>query len=176
MNFTNDDDLLLIEPGKYEVVIDKIEKKQYQVKATGANKIGVNITFKIRDDVEQRFKNSRVWEFLFEANESTPDNWWFDTKKLSKMVRVCLEPTSVVDGKPQWSFTDADTCIQDLTGKPLVIYVDKEFDDRSGSDRNVVKYLSYEKTTKPITATATVGLNGGFTVTDTPVDTNELPF
>lgn len=176
MNFSSDDDLTLIEPGKYEVVIDSITKKTYK----DDTKTGISVCFKIRTDVEQRFGGLKVWEFFNEDAASTSDNWWPNLKKLSKLVRTVVEPTGTDDnGKPTWSMPSADKAIVELTESNLVIYIDKEFDDTKGADRNVVRYMSYEKSTAVPKQADTPKVEvptGGKVVTNLDLDVNDLPF
>jgi hypothetical protein len=121
----------LIDDGKYEVTIDKIEPK---ISSKG-NKY-LNVTFKIRDDVEQKFKNRKLF---YRINAKEGDATGYDFNRLNKLI-ITQKNTS----NYKKYFTDVDEVLQYLVGLHLVITVETAFDDYNQKERNNVKDWAFE--------------------------------
>ena len=133
MTFDSSFDTNLVDGGDYEVIL-KAEKRTVQ--STGKTKLALD--FKIRDDVDQKFKNKHVFDDAW-TDKNNPH--WFDLAKLNNLIKS-------QKGLPTYkeTFSDVDECIQFLNGLQMIITVTKEFDDYTGEDRNRVKYLSARPT------------------------------
>lgn len=123
----------VIDAGDYEVVLKITKKRTKDLKKDYAN-----LDFKIRDDVEQKFQGSHVFDKVF-RDVANPE--WFDTKKFGSI----LVTQKTREGyKPKWD--EVDELIQWLNGAVLKITIEKVFDDYSQKEENRVKYLSYKPT------------------------------
>lgn len=134
----------LIDDGKYEVTIDKIEQK---VSAKTGNKY-LNFTFSIRDDVDQKFKRRKLF-YTIAKKEGDP---CYDFTRVNKIILT-------QKGKPTYKsrFLDFDEVLLYLHGLNLVLTVETNFDDYRGEDRNEVKDWSFEPsmTGEKVTTTET---------------------
>lgn len=120
----------LIDDGKYEVVIEKAEEKT-SVKGSKY----LNITFRIRDDVDQNFKNRR----LFYTIGKKENDACYDFGRVNKII---LTQEGRADYKSR--FDTFDEVLFYLNGLHLVVTVVTTFDDYRGEDRNEVKDFSFE--------------------------------
>lgn len=123
-------DFGLIDAGDYEVTL-KAEKRTTK----DGSKEFLNLTFKIRDDVNQNFKNRCVFDTAW--RDKTRQTW-FDLVRLNKLVK-----TQKNEPDYQVEFGDVDECILYLNGAKMRITIDKMMDDYSGKEVNSVRYLSY---------------------------------
>ena len=128
--FDTNGEFSLIDDGKYEVVIEKVEPKE----STKGNKY-LNFTFKIRNDVEQEFKNRKLF-YRVTAKDGDP---CYDFNRINKII-ITQKNTS----NYKKYFTDVDEVLQYLVGLHLVITVETAFDDYSQKDGNNVKDWSFE--------------------------------
>lgn len=168
MTFDSSFDTNLIDAGDYEVVL-KAERRTVQ----SSNKVMLSLDFKIRDDVDQKFKNKHVFDNAWE-DKNNPH--WFDLAKLNNLIKS-------QKGLPTYkeTFSDVDECIQYLNGLQMIITVTKEFDDYTQDDRNRVKYLS-ARPTKHFTNGATVAPQAADVAASAPADAgtpmadNDLPW
>lgn len=141
--------------GDYEVFIEDIGVKTLEL--SGKEKL--SIRFRIRDDVEQEYKNGIVFEDIWHEREH-PE--YFNRIRLNKL----LGTQQIEDGKV---FDDINAVIDFLKGSYLCIHLEVEFDDYNKQDRNVIKY--YKKTSYPLqTANSTT------TQVVDDLDDDELPF
>lgn len=152
----------LIDDGKYEVVIDKVETKE----SAKGNKY-LNVVFKIRGDVDQNFKNRKVF-YRITAKEG---DVCYDFNRINKII---ITQKNRADYKKY--FVDIDEVLQYLVGLHLIITIETAFDDYSNKDRNNVKDWAFEPSIwdtveheKPIEKTNTEAL-------DTVLETTDLPF
>lgn len=128
--FDTNGDFALIDDGKYEVVIDKIEQKESQK----GNKY-LNVVFKIRNDVDQGFKNRKLF-YRINAKEG---DICYDFNRVNKII-ITQKNTPTY----KKFFTDVDEVLQYLVGLHLIITVETAFDDYSQKDRNNVKDWAFE--------------------------------
>ena len=129
--FDTNGEFSLIDEGRYEVLIDKIEPKESQKH----NKY-LNVVFKIRNDVEQNFKNRKLF-YRINAKEGDPTG--YDFNRLNKLI---ITQKNTPNYKKY--FTDTDEVIQYLIGLHLIVTVEVSFDDYSQKDRNTVKDWAFE--------------------------------
>lgn len=121
----------VVDGGDYEVVL--ILSRKWTQDRT---KEFVNMDFKIRDDVEQKFKGSHIFDKAW-VDPANPK--WFDLKKLGSILVTQKD-------KPGYktSFDEVDEFIQYINGINLIITVEKKYDDYMQKEVNTVKYLSYK--------------------------------
>lgn len=129
--FDTNGEFALIDDGKYEVTIDKIEPRESQ---KGSKYL--NVTFKIRSDVEQAFKNRKLF---YRINSKEGDPTGYDFNRLNKLI-ITQKNTS----NYKTYFIDTDEVIQWLIGAHLVLTVETSYDEYSQKDRNNVKDWSFE--------------------------------
>lgn len=129
--FDTNGEFALIDDGKYEVVIDKVEPRESK-----EGRKYLNVTFKIRNDVNQEFKNRKLF-YRINAKEGDPTG--YDFPRLNKLI-VTQKNTN----NYKKYFTDIDEVLQYLIGLHLVLTVETAFDDYSQKDRNNVKDWSFE--------------------------------
>ena len=160
--FDTNGEFALIDDGKYEVVIEKVEPKESQK----GNKY-LNVVFKIRNDVDQGFKNRKLF-YRINAKEG---DVCYDFNRVNKII---ITQKNTANYKK--FFTDVDEVLQYLVGLHLVLTVETSFDDYSQKDRNNVKDWSFEPSvwdTQDHTATTEVSTE------ETPeldLDDSPLPF
>lgn len=127
---------VVVDAGTYEVTITAARRPRKD--GTGDN---LNVMFKIRDDVDQPFKNEAVFEIIT-RDKNVPV--WFDLKKTEALF---FTQKYTIGFNPNKEFLDTregvDEFIQYINGKHCKIEVTKEYDDYWGDDTNKVKYLSY---------------------------------
>lgn len=129
--FDSNGEFALIDEGKYEVSIDKIEPKE----SSKGNKY-LNVVFKIRNDVNQEFKNRKLF---YRINSKEGDPTGYDFNRLNKLI---ITQKNTANYKKY--FTDVDEVLQYLIGLHLIVTVEIAFDDYSQKDRNNVKDWSFE--------------------------------
>ena len=174
--FDTNGEFALIDDGKYEVVIEKVEPKISQ-KGTKY----LNVTFKIRNDVEQEFKNRKLF---YRINEKEGDVC-YDFNRVNKII-ITQKNTPTY----KKFFADVDEVLQYLVGLHLVLTVETVFDDYSNKDRNQVKDWSFEpsvwdtqthepkivkENTDKLEAAAS-SYDDGQPILDLPDDAGGLPF
>lgn len=123
----------VVDGGDYEVVL-KVERKFVK----DGTKEFLNLDFVIRDDVDQKFQGSHVFD---KAWKDTTNPQWFDLKKLGSILVT-------QKGKEGYktSFDEVDEFIQYINGISLIVTVEKKFDDFAQKEVNSIKYLSYKPT------------------------------
>ena len=132
--FDKEPEYSLIDDGKYEVVISKVEPKETISKKNGQKYKMLNLTFKIRSDVEQEFKGRCVFYTIFgrEGDE------YYDYRIVNKIIM-----TQLAKGEKLF-LNDVDEVLQYLQNLKLVISITTEFDATRGEDRNVIVEDSFE--------------------------------
>ena len=120
----------VLDNGDYEVIV-KLSKGQTQDKS----KDFLNCDFFVRDDCEQKFKGSHVFDKMW---RDTTNPQWFDLKKSGTML-ITQKGKEGYRGK----FDEVDEFIQYMNGAAMIVTVIKKYDDYSGKEVNEVKYLSY---------------------------------
>ena len=157
----------VVDAGDYEVVL-KAERKFTK----DGSKEFVNLDFMIRDDVEQKFQGSHVFD---KAWKDATNPKWFDLKKLGGIL---VTQKGREDYKT--SFEEVDEFIQYINGAALIVTVEKKYDDFAQKEVNSIKYLSYKPSkvgpyVKPVKETKPVEHeNKNLEQLDIPSD--DLPF
>ena len=121
----------VLDNGDYEVIV-KLTKGTTQDKS----KDYLNCDFFVRDDCEQKFKGSHVFDKMW---RDTTNPQWFDLKKSGTML-ITQKGKEGYRGK----FDEVDEFIQYMNDTPMIITVVKKYDDYSAKEVNEVKYLSYK--------------------------------
>lgn len=121
----------VVDSGDYEMVL-KAEKKFTK----DGTKEFVNLDFMIRDDIDQKFQGSHVFDKAW-RDASNPK--WFDLKKLGSI----LVTQKGKDGY-KTEFEEVDEFIQFINGITLVATVEKKYDDYAEKEVNNIKYLAYK--------------------------------
>lgn len=121
----------VVDGGTYEMVISA------KVQPTKDNTSDyLNIGFKIRDDIDQKFAGSYVFEKLF-RDKNNPE--WYDLTKSGNILVT-------QKGKPGYKtkFDEVAEFVQYINGITLVVTVEKAYDDYFQKEVNSIKYLSYK--------------------------------
>ena len=164
MTFDSSFDTNLIDQADYEVVISKAEKRT----VASSGKVKLAIDFKIRDDVDQKFKNKHAFDDLWQDKNNSH---WFDLAKLNNLIKT-------QKGLPTYkeTFSDVDECIQYLNGLQMIITIAKEFDDYRGEDVNRVKYLSARPTQHFTGSSVSAPVESAPVEAGSPLPDNDLPW
>ncbi len=143
----------LLKEGKYECLIDRIEIKTFD-----SGKQCINITYKVRDDVEQEHQNRLIFESIWKEKDN-PD--FFNRKRINKILG-----TQKVE--PGATFNDINDILNLLKGSLLMCNVKARLNEYTGQDENYVSY--YESTKYPF---ATLGSNSDDNI---EIIDDDLPF
>lgn len=132
--FDKEPEYSLIDDGNYEVVISKVEPKEIISKKNGQKYKMLNLTFKIRSDVEQEFKGRCIFYTIFgrEGDE------YYDYRVVNKIIMTQLEKGEKL------FLNDVDEVLQYLQNLKLIVSVTSEFDTTKGEDRNVIVEDSFK--------------------------------
>ena len=120
----------IAETGDYEVEVF-LEK----TKTKDGSKEYLNLKHRIRDDVNQRFGGTYVFDKAW-VDKSNPQ--WFDLRKLGTLLVTQKEKADY-----HKDFEDVDELIQYLNGCHCIVHVEKLYDDEKDEYKNEIKYLSY---------------------------------
>lgn len=147
-----------VEKGVYEVVLTA----EWKEKADKSGKY-INCAFKIRDDIEQKHQGRLVFDGIYES-------------KNKKGVYQPDKIEGILDTIPNanYQFKSYDDVIQYINGIPMKVEVLIEPADPekpNSKDRNIIKYLSYRPSDKPLGANPFKDLK-----TKVEVSTEDLPF
>jgi len=131
-DFEAEEEYGLIDEGDYEAIIEKIE-----IKISKANNEYVNITFRIRDDVEQKFKRRVLFDKLFKEKDANGMHTeYFNRKKITRIV------SAVFPKDTPFEFESFDDICDAIIKHKLIIHVGitKEEDDYTGKKQNFIYY------------------------------------
>lgn len=120
----------LIDEGKYEVVLEKLERK---TSSKGSKYL--NLTFQIRRDVEQNFKGRKLFYTIFAQDGDRAYNF-------NVINKIILTQKNRSDYKTH--FKDIDEVLQYLIGLRLIVEVEISFDEYSGTEKNKIVDWSFE--------------------------------
>lgn len=120
------DEYELLEEGDYEAVIENLERRTL---ATGKEKISIQL--RIRQDVEQKYKNRVVYDDIWEDKENAG---FFNKRKINRYLG-----TQNVQDKQE--FDGINAIIDFLKGGNLVVHITKVFDDYRNKEINNVSYV-----------------------------------
>jgi len=120
----------LMDEGEYEVRIEKVERKMLP---SGKEKL--QITYRVRDDVEQKYQNRCVFEDIW-AERENPE--MFNRKRINQL----LGTQAIEDGH---TFDSINDVINFLLGCNLVVHISVEFDEYRNENVNNVSYYRSSK-------------------------------
>lgn len=119
----------LKEEGDYEV---RVEKMEVRVLPSGTEKLFVQ--YRIRDDVEQKYKNACLFEDIWHEKEN-PN--LFNRKRINRM----LGTQEIKEGTV---FASINKICDFMIGQNLIVHLVKQYDDYKGEEINSIAY--YKKT------------------------------
>lgn len=125
MAYTYENKKTLVETGDYEARLENVERKTLP---SGTEKL--SLTWRIRDDVEQKYKNKVMFEDIWREKES-PEH--FNRKRINQLL-------GTQDVKEGTIFETINDIINFVTGKCAVIHIVTAFDEYRGEDVNKVAY------------------------------------
>lgn len=125
----------LLDKGDYEVVLDKIEIKQ----SSNGNEYA-NLQYKVRNDVDQSFKNRVLFDTLFkEKDKEGRITGFYNRARITKILKAIFPENTPLN------FQSAEDIFETMVGHKLIVNVNQRHDDYFGEDRN---YIAYFKPTK----------------------------
>ena len=127
--YTYENDYDLKEEGDYEVIVEKMEVR---ILPSGTEKLFVQ--YRIRDDVEQKYKNSCVFEDIWHEKEN-PN--LFNRKRINRL----LGTQNIEEGTV---FESINNICDFMIGQKLIVHIVKQFNDYKGEEENSVAY--YKRT------------------------------
>lgn len=123
----------LIEEGTYEVTLEQLQPKTST--KNGKNIKYINITFVIRDDVEQKFKKRRIWYTIFAREGDVAYNF-------NEINSLIITQEKRKDYKRH--FRNIDEIFQYLIGLHLRLDIGIEFNQFKGKDDNIIVENSFK--------------------------------
>lgn len=120
--------------GDYECIIVKCEERTTKNGATG-----LNFTYVIRNDVEQKFKNGYIFDTLWKRKEPTQADMSVNGYGFGQIMAMG-KATKLPDGK---DYENLEAFIADLMNKPIRITIKHE--EYKG---NMQERVSYKNATK----------------------------
>jgi len=114
----------LIPKGKYEVIAEKIDIKQF---STGTEYIYIH--FRIRDDIEQDYGNRVIFERIFKEKRTEI----FNRRRLTSLLKACVK-------EPKLKYDGIDEILETIVGSKLVINVGQRYNDHWDEDENYISY------------------------------------
>lgn len=162
--YKDSNDYGLVDKGKYEAVVEKIE-----IKTASTGTVYLNIQYRIRSDVDQSYGNRVIFETIFKEKESDH----FNRQRLTKLVKATNENINLY-------FNSIDDILESIAGKKLIINVAIRHDDFRDADINYVSYYEPTKAGDKVLETTATGkpvekVADGFYRTK-PVLDDDLPF
>ena len=122
-----------IEDGVYEVIIDHAKED-----ATPSGAEFTNFQMTIRNDLDQPFKNQKVWERVFKAKATGKYNMM--------MFNTIGKAAGLQSGKVYNSF---DELLEDYRGKPVQVYVENETSEYNGKTYENLNVKQWKQTKFP---------------------------
>ena len=122
-----------IDDGVYEVVIDHASEDATK---TGAEFTNFQMT--IRNDLDQPFKNQKIWERVFKAKATGTYNMM--------MFNTIGKAAGLQSGKTYNSFEEL---LEDFRGKPLQVFVQNETSEYNGKTYEHLNVKQWNKTKFP---------------------------
>ena len=151
-----------IEDGVYEVIIDHASED-----ATKTGKEFTNFQMTIRNDLDQPFKNQKIWERVFKANA---------TGKYPMIVFNTIgKAAQLENGK---SYANFDELLEDYRGKPVQVYVQNETSEHNGKTYENLNVKQWKPTAFPNVQHQWKGkkANESQPKQDTTINDSDLPF
>ena len=123
----------LIDEGTYEVVLEKLEQKTST--KNGKTTKYMNVTFTIRDDVDQDFKKRKIWYTIFARDNDVAFNF-------NAINAIIITQEGRKDYKRH--FKNVDEIFQYLIGLHLRLDIGIEFNQFKGKDDNIIVDGSFQ--------------------------------
>lgn len=154
-----------IEDGVYEAVIEKAHED-----ATPSGAEYINFWFRIRNDLNQPFKNQVVFNKIWKAKATNKYNF--------KMINTLGKSAQLENGK---SYSSLEDLLADFIGKPLKINVKNETSEYNGKTYENTNVSYTEKTAFPAVNHVKEQKQGNntadpFVKKDVQQDLDNLPF
>lgn len=125
----------IIENGEYEATLDKIDVKT----SKNGNKYAT-LTYRIRDDVEQKFQKRILFDNLFKEKDANGNaTEYYNRKRLTKIIKAIFPENTPLN------FNTIDDIFDEIVDHKLIIVVNHSHDDYYDKEKN---YISYFKPTK----------------------------
>ena len=128
MSYTAKDAYSLIEKGEYEMQVTSIKFME-----TNSGKEYLSVGFKIREDVEQPFKNRFVFENIWKEKDN-PE--YYNRKRIGSLLRT---QGSEIEAN------DIEEVVEIMEGAYLIGVVDTVFNDYTGTNENKIKFYKPSK-------------------------------
>lgn len=122
-----------IDDGVYEVVIDHARED-----ATPSGAEFTNVQMTIRNDLDQPFKNQKIWERVFKAKATGKYNML--------MFNTIGKAAGLQSGKTYNSFEEL---LNDYQGKPLQVFVQNEKSEYDGKEYENLNVKQWKPTKFP---------------------------
>lgn len=122
-----------IEDGVYEVIIDSAVED-----ATEGGSEYTNFTMTIRNDLDQPFKNQKIWHRNWKAKATGKYNM--------TMFNTIGKAAQLQNGKTYNSFNEL---LDDFRGKPLQVYVENETSEYNGKTYENLNVKQWKHTKFP---------------------------
>lgn len=123
----------LIDEGTYEVVLEQLQPKTST--KNGKTTKYMNVTFKIRDDVDQKFKKRKIWYTIFAREGDVAFNF-------NAINAIIITQEGRSDYKRH--FKNVDEIFQYLIGLHLRLDIGIEFNQFKGKDDNIIVDGSFQ--------------------------------
>lgn len=117
----------LVKEGAYECFIEKAV-----INETQSGKSKIDLTIRVRNDVEQDFKNRVIYDTIWKDKENDE---LYDRRKINKI----LGTQKVKEGT---SFADIDAVLNVIRGASLIANVGVRFSEYRGKDENYIKWYN----------------------------------
>lgn len=154
-----------IEDGVYEVVIDSAVED-----ATQSGSEFTNFTMTIRNDLDQPFKNQKIWERVWKAKATGKYNM--------TMFNTIGKAAQLQNGKTYNSFEEL---LDDFKGKPLQVYVENETSEYNGKTYENLNVKQWKPTKFPdvqhkFKESNDSNQSNGSSISNVDITEDQLPF
>lgn len=130
MGYVYENDFGVVKGGEYEAVIEKIEQR-----TTPNGKEKLAITYSIRDDIDQDYKNRKLFEDIWKEKDN-PD--YYNRRRLNQLIG-----TQGVEKGTQ--FNTIEDIISLLVGAKIRLVVATQINEYNGEEENKISYYKPTK-------------------------------
>lgn len=127
---SNENNSGLLKNGEYECVIDSISEKPYG----SEGKVYLSIQYRVRNDVEQDYKNAVVFESLFKSRETND----YSDRRIGNLLYCSGLPKGETKN-------DIDEVIDFCKGRYIRVVVETVKNTYKDKEENVVKFYKPTK-------------------------------
>lgn len=117
--------------GTYECLLVKAEEHQFR-----SGTIGLNLTYVIRNDLEQKYKNGYIFDTLWKRKEPTQADMQVNGYGFGQIMNLG-KAAKLPDGK---DYDNLEQFLQDLVNKPFRLTIKHE--EYNGEMREKVSYVN----------------------------------